>query len=678
MNEATFQAPQPEQLSKLLPTLDVQALIAQGGMGAVYKARQKSLDRDVAIKVLPREIGRNPEFRFSFETEAKAMAKLNHRNLIGVYDFGDVEGMPYIVMEYVHGSSLYDSSWGKIVAPEQAVALVRAICDGLGHAHENGILHRDIKPANILLTPKAEPKIGDFGLAQSIDDGGDGLIMGTPGYTAPEVILGHRPPDHRADIYAVGVILHELITGQGPDPEYKKPFQASTDPRLDQIWSKATAPDPAQRYSSAYDMAADLDSWAAAPSLLRTAVEPVPATVPRPRGAVPTASGGGRVVKVVAIAVLAAVIGVTWNHLKRAKQDVRHDNQEVQRREALKEQRKLSAERVQMAEDESAEAHGAEGGQDDETLDESLARVKKALLAGLRTQMPLGAKHLGESYFLFIDKPMSWQEASAFAEAYDGHLVTLTEEFGIDQLVEFIPENSAVWVGVGRLDTEQWLQVDGTPWPLSQKPVGVGGFVSLDRLGVARAQPQHSRLPFIVQWRADATNPGSLEAMLRRASDTLDDDAPNFPPGTRFQEARRFCVIERALPRQEALELAEISGGKLAEPSTREEQIWLEEFFDHLESPSGLWLGGEKKGANWGWLSGEDWGPTAWSEQALPEPGGAGLVFVPGEGWKDADPDRSAAGFIIEWSHDGGTGVVSEAGEPALEPGGDGTPLEDG
>ena len=107
MTEPSFQAPSPQDLADLLPQFDVEFFIAQGGMGAVYKGRQRSLDRDVAIKVLPKEMGANEEFRESFTTEAKAMAKLNHPNLLGVFDFGSVDGMPYIVMEYVEGGSLY-------------------------------------------------------------------------------------------------------------------------------------------------------------------------------------------------------------------------------------------------------------------------------------------------------------------------------------------------------------------------------------------------------------------------------------------------------------------------------------------------------------------------------------------------------------------------------------------
>ena len=184
-----FEAPDTTELCELLPAYNVQTFIAQGGMGAVYLARQKSLDRPVAIKILPREFGQDKDFRKQFEAEAKAMALLNHPNLIGVYDFGEVDDMPYIVMEYVNGKSLHHSAHGKVIDQVEAGRLAMGICEGLAHAHEAGILHRDIKPANILLDSKARAKIGDFGLARAVESTeGDKLVFGTPGYTAPEVI----------------------------------------------------------------------------------------------------------------------------------------------------------------------------------------------------------------------------------------------------------------------------------------------------------------------------------------------------------------------------------------------------------------------------------------------------------------------------------------------------------
>ncbi|MCW1921994.1 serine/threonine protein kinase [Luteolibacter arcticus] len=264
MSSTSFEAPSLEVLAGLLPAYEFDSFIAQGGMGAVYKARQKALDRDVAIKVLPRELGADPAFHQSFETEARAMARLNHPNLIGVYDSGDIDGMLYIVMEYVNGKSLYHSAYNLAVDPEQAAALVKGICDGLAHAHENGVIHRDIKPANILLNEKVVAKIGDFGLARPADSASPGLIMGTPGYTAPEIYDNPEHADVKTDIYAVGVILYELLTGHKPEDEGMQPPSnvVNCDKKLDAIWQKSTDPDPARRYNSAEEMATDLEGWA--------------------------------------------------------------------------------------------------------------------------------------------------------------------------------------------------------------------------------------------------------------------------------------------------------------------------------------------------------------------------------------------------------------------------------
>lgn len=290
---SSFEAPTLEALAELLPAYEFDSFIAQGGMGAVYLARQKALDRDVAIKVLPRELGDDPEFRKSFETEAKAMARLNHPNLIGVYDSGDLDGMLYIVMEYVNGKSLYHSAYNLAVDPPQAAGLVKGICDGLAHAHENGVIHRDIKPANILLTNKAEPKIGDFGLARRADSDHPGLIMGTPGYTAPEIYDDPEHASQKTDIYAVGVILYELLTGHRPEDDEELPPPSTVvgcDKKLDKIWAKATARNPRDRYESAEQMAIDLQGWAIPDpptQALRTMQRPPRMAGARPAAAVP-------------------------------------------------------------------------------------------------------------------------------------------------------------------------------------------------------------------------------------------------------------------------------------------------------------------------------------------------------------------------------------------------------
>ncbi len=263
---AGFLAPDPAELNELFPGYEIEGLIATGGMGAVYCAVQKSLDRTVALKILPKEFSKDAAFCEAFEAEAKAMARLNHPNLVGVYDFGEVNDMLFIIMEYVPGKSIYHSAHGQAIDPGEVNRLVTDICNGLAHAHENGIIHRDIKPSNILLDLNARPKIGDFGLARPIErkvqEGEE--IFGTPHYTAPEVVNDPQSVDYRSDIYSVGVLLHELLTGKLPAEDLRPPSVISRcDPRYDVIVRRATHIAPAGRYSSAAEMAKDLATIAA-------------------------------------------------------------------------------------------------------------------------------------------------------------------------------------------------------------------------------------------------------------------------------------------------------------------------------------------------------------------------------------------------------------------------------
>ncbi len=330
---ATFQAPEIEEVARLFPSYDIHALIACGGMGAVYQVTQRSLDRIAAIKILPREFSTDEEFRQGFESEAKAMAKLNHPNLIGVYDFGEVDGMLYIVMEYVDGKSLFHSANGQAVDPADAIRIVTEVCSGLENAHSHGILHRDIKPGNILLDSNASPKIGDFGLARALESQiqeGE-QIFGTPGYTAPEVL---EPPfsfDQRADIFSVGVMLHELLTGQLPDADPRPASQLSRcSPKLDVIIKKATNPDPGKRHSTAAELAGELDKVAAAPvSPLLTAS---PATASAGRYAPPTykkKSSSGFTIFVLLLAVGAAGAYYYFNVMNKPPEEVNTPENDV-------------------------------------------------------------------------------------------------------------------------------------------------------------------------------------------------------------------------------------------------------------------------------------------------------------------------------------------------------------
>jgi serine/threonine protein kinase len=279
---ASFTPPSPGELAPLFPGYLIHGLIASGGMGSVYLATQTALDRKVAIKILPQELVSDESFRTSFATEAKAMGRLNHPNLVAVHDSGEAGELLFTVMEYLPRGSMYDAVHGQQVDPAAAAEIVTGICAGLAHAHDRGILHRDIKPSNILFNEENQPKLADFGLARAVGrqhEVGE-TIYGTPHYTAPEVTRPPYRPQTGADVFSLGVILYELLTGKLPHAD-PRPASAISgcDPRFDAIIARATNPSPALRYASARELAADLETILKAsssrkPAQLRTSPAP--------------------------------------------------------------------------------------------------------------------------------------------------------------------------------------------------------------------------------------------------------------------------------------------------------------------------------------------------------------------------------------------------------------------
>ena len=197
---------------------EIRETIGQGGMAAVYKAHQPSLDRVVALKVISAHLASETEFMERFRQEALASARLTHPNIVIVHDFGEDGGVPYLVMEYVEGTTLSELL-DDALSPERAQNLVDQIAAGLDYAHSRGVVHRDIKPQNVLVTPEGRVVLADFGLARIMESAKrltmTGGIVGTPEYMSPEQAAG-RPTDQRTDIYALGVILFEMIVGSRP------------------------------------------------------------------------------------------------------------------------------------------------------------------------------------------------------------------------------------------------------------------------------------------------------------------------------------------------------------------------------------------------------------------------------------------------------------------------------
>lgn len=266
-----FTPPEPEALAKHFPQLEILELLGKGGMGAVYKARQKGLDRLVAVKILPPEVAGDPAFAERFGREARALAKLSHQNIVSVFDSGQADGQYYFVMEYVDGANLRHVIEAGALKPEEALAIVPQICQALQFAHNEGVVHRDIKPENILVDKQGRVKIADFGLAKLLGVApaefsltGTHQAMGTLHYMAPEQMRGAGSVDHRADIYSLGVVFYEMLTGQLPIGRFEPPSKkVQIDVRLDEVVLRSLENEPERRYQQASDLQSDVSAISA-------------------------------------------------------------------------------------------------------------------------------------------------------------------------------------------------------------------------------------------------------------------------------------------------------------------------------------------------------------------------------------------------------------------------------
>lgn len=288
--DATSAAPPltPEELAPHFPQLEILECLGRGGMGVVYKARQKSLNRLVALKLLAPERADDPQFAARFEKEAQALAALNHPHIVGVYDFGSVvqsSGLPsdesrglnhiyFLLMEFVDGVNLRQLLQTKRLTPKEALSIVPPVCDGLQCAHDHGIVHRDIKPENLLIDKAGTVKIADFGIAKIVGESGAAVPaalnagetpaphsfpLGTPDYASPEQANGTA--DHRADIYSLGVVLYEMLTGERPKENITPPSKrVQVDVRIDEIVLRALEKTPELRFATAAEFRTQVEA----------------------------------------------------------------------------------------------------------------------------------------------------------------------------------------------------------------------------------------------------------------------------------------------------------------------------------------------------------------------------------------------------------------------------------
>jgi len=656
MSIPQFEAPQVEDLQDLLPTYEIIDFIAKGGMGAVYRARQISLDREVAIKILPSEFGENEDFRKGFEAEARAMARLNHPNLIGVYDCGEVEGMPYIVMEYVKGKALYYSAKGVRIDPIEAVNLTLGICKGLAHAHAADILHRDIKPANILLDADKQPKVGDFGLAHTIDsEEGAMLLFGTPGYSAPEVLHNSGKISKQSDVFSIGVLFYELLTGELPGEDFVSVTEkASVDARYDRLIRRALDPDPDpdRRFDDARELANEFEKLLnASPVIINADASPLPSPAISKPG---TAWSMWRTLAM--IAILLVPIYFATKAYKQKNDIIGQD--EITSNEPAPPPNKPRVPETPRKKDQKPKPSVRPKPLAEPPL-EALARLRQQLFDGERSHFPPSTFESSDLRYLFVETPMTWHEAGTFAEKHGGHLSSIRNLAVANRIAKNIPADTAIWLGGGPVGNNDWAWVDGSDWTLGKPESGIGIAAALTARGEVQSKSSDIRYPFIIQWHMSGKNPGSLKNQLLRTKASLDNNVLGFPPGTFSLDSRHYLVIARPTNWDFAAAIATQSGGHLAVPVDKAENDFLQkELSTILGNRRTCWIGSKFEGGSFSWTTSEPWKFAAWAP-GFPKPNaregsGVRLLTGPNGGWQHAPPrDRNGTdAFVIEWSRD--------------------------
>ncbi len=286
--------PSLESVRAAFPHLEITGLIGSGGMGAVFKARQPQLDRFVALKILPTELAGQPGFSERFQREGQALAKLSHPHIVTIHDFGKVAAdfsplstlnaqppLYFLLMEFIDGVNLRQLLQAKRLTPKEALSIVPPICEALQCAHDHGIVHRDIKPENLLIDKAGVVKIADFGIAKIIHSDTDtpvcsesgqtgvsaSLALGTPDYAAPEQRDASATTDHRADIYSLGVVLYEMLTGERPTAKLEAPSKrVQVDIRIDEIVLRALEKSPELRFQTVAEMRTQVEAATQTPT----------------------------------------------------------------------------------------------------------------------------------------------------------------------------------------------------------------------------------------------------------------------------------------------------------------------------------------------------------------------------------------------------------------------------
>ncbi len=377
-------------ISVNVPGYEILAELGRGGMGVVYRARQTTLRRLVALKMILGSGHAGAADLARFRTEAEAIARLQHPNIVQVFEVGEHDGLPFFSLELCGGGSLAEKLDGTPLAPEEAARLVEVLARAVFAAHQKGIIHRDLKPANVLLLEDGTPKITDFGLAKKLDDVGQtqpGSIMGTPSYMAPEQAGGQKDVGTAADVYALGAILYELLTGRPPfraatpldtilqvigdEPVPPRQLQPKTPRDLETICLKCLQKEPGKRYGDAWTLAEDLRRFQAG--------EPI---VARPVGATeriikwvkrrPLVAG---LLAAVVLVTLVGVAGVAWAYGLALEE---RDFAQVQEKKAQEERNLADSQRQRAEKGEAAAREQRQKAENEKTAADQARKLAEA------------------------------------------------------------------------------------------------------------------------------------------------------------------------------------------------------------------------------------------------------------------------------------------------------------
>ncbi len=670
--------PSPEVLRRNFPDLEILDVLGAGGMGVVYKARQPRLNRLVALKIMVAAPGHEGAFALRFEREAQVLARLSHRHIVSLHDFGELgpertgaDPLFYFLMEYVDGTDLGQLIKSKELQPAQALAIVPQICEALQYAHNQGITHRDIKPANILIDKRGAVKIADFGLAKMV--GGDaadalmtgltqtGTAMGTPHYMAPEQWEHPEQVDHRADIYALGVVFYEMLTGERPAGVFEPPSRKTSPPvdkKLDGVVMRAMDKNPDRRYQHAGQIGDDVTrivgtdtaetkSTPLKPLLAVAAVLALGGWLHRhgsPPAAVPprTAPGASSASSQATTASAPGWVKVDFDSDAAAKSDplmeLRSGRLHLRQGDSWRPLPSRIFRRV--AQRVSFTCPEASGPVSYIKLNFLPVTSVSSISNRFWYYLKLGISPTGGQYW-----GIGRYQSGDVHFTGPGRIITPVLKPGTAAVLQFaiLGESFYAWLNgrlLGAVRPPDTMLEDGCKLMVTGENFTLDGYeyLPLDDLSEADA---------LKMLGVDGAVP-MIEAVPQAA----------FSWGS-----SRYAFVNENMPWPEARKRAEVTGGRLAVFETEAEERAVREHFRARFGKGGCWIGGhaEEGSKELRWVTGQPVGKLAWetghpgwrSDPASKE----GVLWAAGLGvkhgterWMTIQPqDKSGLGFIIEW-----------------------------